>query len=318
MRALEKNIKGFNLLEVLIVIVIIGFISAVAYPNLSSWSKERKARGAAIKIKSLIEKINAQVQRGNYAFVQVFFIADATSVEVKSRGMKISTLNSKINDGGNVWNADATSRCNIISDTYWDDDPDEVDIMEVQKIELEDFNLSIVPVVGLSQNQIIDIETETNQRLEKYFTSQFAGINASLSKKIDFTNFLMRLIKIKKKPKIVILNTSKPLLSYLSPSFRVSESQAVIRYSFLSREFFMQINNVVLVSSMVIILWGTLAPIGYEVINGNLYSIGKPFFDFFFVPCLPQGSSSSFSALGARLAVLVTKSITVFLFVVSR
>jgi hypothetical protein len=57
-----------------------------------------------------------------------------------------------------------------------------------QKIELEDFNLSIVPVVGLSQNQIIDIETETNQRLEKYFTSQFAGINASLSKKIDFTN----------------------------------------------------------------------------------------------------------------------------------
>ena len=57
-----------------------------------------------------------------------------------------------------------------------------------QKIELEDFNLSIVPVVGLSQNQIIDIETETNQRLEKYFTSQFAGINASLSKKIDYTN----------------------------------------------------------------------------------------------------------------------------------
>ena len=138
MQALEKNIKGFNLLEVLIVIVIIGFVSAVAYPNLSSWSKERKARGAAIKIKSLMEKINAQVQRGNYAFVQVFFNAGTTSVEVKSRGMKISTLNSKINDGGNVWNADATSRCNIISDTYWDDDPDEVDIMEVQKIELEE------------------------------------------------------------------------------------------------------------------------------------------------------------------------------------
>ena len=59
-------------------------------------------------------------------------------------------------------------------------------------------------------------------------------------------------------------------------AFRASESQAAIRYSFLSREFFMQINNVVLVSSMVIILWGTLAPIGYEVINGNLYSIGKP------------------------------------------
>ena len=69
-------------------------------------------------------------------------------------------------------------------------------------------------------------------------------------------------------------------------AFRASESPAAIRYSFLSREFFMQLNNVVLVSSMVIILWGTLAPIGYEVINGNLYSIGKPFFDFFFVPLM--------------------------------
>ena len=138
MQVLEKNIKGFNLLELLIVIVIMGFVSAVAYPNLSGWSKERKARGAAIKIKSLIEKINAQVQRGNYSYVQVFFNAGTTMVEVKSRGMKISTLNSKINDGGNIWNTDASSRCNIVSDTYWDDDPDEVDILEVQKIELDE------------------------------------------------------------------------------------------------------------------------------------------------------------------------------------
>ena len=144
MQAQVKNIKGFNLLEVLIVIVIIGFVSAVAYPNLTNWSKERKGRGAAIKIKSLMEKINAQVQRGNYAFVQVYFNAATDegsgewSVFVKSRGMKVSTLNSKINDGGNVWNADATSRCNIISDTYWDDDPDDVEKLEIQKIELDE------------------------------------------------------------------------------------------------------------------------------------------------------------------------------------
>ncbi len=154
MQVLEKNIKGFNLLEVLIVIVIIGFISAVAYPNLSGWSKERKARGAAIKIKSLIEKINAQVQRGNYAFVQVFFNAGTTMVEVKSKGMKISTLNSKINDGDNVWNADATSRCNILSDTYWDDDPDEADILEVQKIELDEVmvNFEGISAICFSKN----------------------------------------------------------------------------------------------------------------------------------------------------------------------
>ena len=154
MQALVKNIKGFNLLELLIVIVIMGFVSAVAYPNLSGWSKERKARGAAIKIKSLIEKINAQVQRGNYAFVQVFFNAGTTMVEVKSRGMKISTLNSKINDGDNVWNADATSRCNILSDTYWDDDPDEADILEVQKIELDEVmvNFEGISAICFSKN----------------------------------------------------------------------------------------------------------------------------------------------------------------------
>ena len=138
MRALEKNIKGFNLLELLIVIVIMSFISAVAYPNLSDWSKERKARGAAIKIKSLMEKINAQVQRGNYAFVQVFFNADETSVLVKSRGMKISTLNSKINNGADEWNTTASSRCNIVSDTYWDDDPEDVDKLEIQRIVLDE------------------------------------------------------------------------------------------------------------------------------------------------------------------------------------
>ena len=149
MQVLEKNIKGFNLLELLIVIVIMGFVSAGAYPNLSGWSKERKARGAAIKIKSLMEKINAQVQRGNYAYVQVFFNAGTTNVQVKSKGMNISTLNSKINDGEDAWNTTAASRCNMASDTYWDDDPDGesiggtgTDILEVQKIELKDVMLS--------------------------------------------------------------------------------------------------------------------------------------------------------------------------------
>ena len=42
MRAQEKNIKGFNLLEVLIVIVIIGFVSAVAYPNLVIGQRKKR------------------------------------------------------------------------------------------------------------------------------------------------------------------------------------------------------------------------------------------------------------------------------------
>ena len=78
MRAQEKNIKGFTILELLVVIVIISVISAAAYPNFSSWQKERKVRGAAVEIKNLFTNISSQVQRGMYAFVQVDVVEDET------------------------------------------------------------------------------------------------------------------------------------------------------------------------------------------------------------------------------------------------
>ncbi len=124
MQVLEKNIKGFNLIELLVVIAIISVISAAAYPNFSSWKKAREVRGAAIKIKSLFTNINSQVQRGLYGFVQVEVRASTTGdkVEVISKGMKLSTLASKINDSDDAWNDPTliTSRC--ASDQDWDDD----------------------------------------------------------------------------------------------------------------------------------------------------------------------------------------------------
>ena len=72
MRVLAKNIKGFNIIELLIVIVIVGILSAVAYPNFNDWRGEREVRGASVKIKNAIQAINSQVQRGMYGFVQVY------------------------------------------------------------------------------------------------------------------------------------------------------------------------------------------------------------------------------------------------------
>ena len=57
-----------------------------------------------------------------------------------------------------------------------------------KQIKTKKFNTSIIPVLGLAQNQIVDVETETNQRIEKDFSSQFAGVNASISRKIDYNN----------------------------------------------------------------------------------------------------------------------------------
>ena len=145
MRVQDEKIKGFNVLELLIVIAIIGVLSAVAYPNFSEWQKDRETRKSVVKIKSLIEGINSQVQRGQYAFVQV----DVEEVElasgddgliVTSKGMKPKTLATLLNTEGSTWWVEPNGRCNIADEAYWDEDPDsdkDLDKIEVRQIVLD-------------------------------------------------------------------------------------------------------------------------------------------------------------------------------------
>ncbi|WP_415271566.1 prepilin-type N-terminal cleavage/methylation domain-containing protein [Candidatus Pelagibacter sp. Uisw_121] len=152
MRVQDEKIKGFNVLELIVVIAIIGVLSAVAYPNFSEWRKDRETRSAVVKIKSLIEGINAQVQRGQYAFVQVDveegrLINEDDGLIVTSKGMKPKTLATLLNNGESGWWVTPNERCNIVDEAdeaYWDEDPDpdrnqiiDLDKIEVRQIVLD-------------------------------------------------------------------------------------------------------------------------------------------------------------------------------------
>ena len=152
MRVQDEKIKGFNVLELIIVITIIGVLSAVAYPNFSDWRKDRETRNSVVKIKSLIEGINAQVQRGQYAFVQVDVEEGRLTNEddgliVTSKGMKPKTLATLLNNGESGWWVMPNERCKIVDEAdeaYWDEDPDpnrdqiiDLDKIEVRQIVLD-------------------------------------------------------------------------------------------------------------------------------------------------------------------------------------
>ena len=148
MQAQEKNIRGFNILELVVVLIICAVISAVAIPNMISWKSEREVRGAALKIKNLITGINSQVQRGLYGFVQVLIEENGGKILVTSKGMKIDNLTTRINDGANIWNRDVGSRCNTDDIDYWDDDGATSNKLEVSSLEFDDIAINFEDNIG--------------------------------------------------------------------------------------------------------------------------------------------------------------------------
>ena len=70
MQMQQKKIKGFTLLELMVVILIIGTVSTLGFTPFQKWRSDRMVRAGAVKVSSIIQDIYSQVQRGHYSFAQ--------------------------------------------------------------------------------------------------------------------------------------------------------------------------------------------------------------------------------------------------------
>ena len=63
--------KAFTIIELLVVLVIIGIFSAIAYPNVSSWITDREVRKEVYDVVNLIKERKSEVMNGKYGMVQI-------------------------------------------------------------------------------------------------------------------------------------------------------------------------------------------------------------------------------------------------------
>ena len=124
---LVKNTKGFSLLELLVVVAIIGIISGVAYPNFSSWKKDREARVFTEKVANLFSSISTSAQRGSYPYVQVYFKFDQGTFKVYGKGMLQDNMTKLLNVG-------TALNCSMVNTGYWSNH--EVKIIESDEVAL--------------------------------------------------------------------------------------------------------------------------------------------------------------------------------------
>jgi len=124
---LVKNTKGFSLLELLVVVAIIGIISGVAYPNFSSWKKDREARVFTEKVANLFSSISTSAQRGSYPYVQVYFKFDQGTFKVYGKGMLQDSMTKLLNAG-------TALNCSMVNSGYWSNH--EIKIIESDEVAL--------------------------------------------------------------------------------------------------------------------------------------------------------------------------------------
>ena len=115
----KQEIKGFTILELLVVITIVAIVSAVGYPNFMEWSEDRKVRKASEQIASMLTNINTQLQRGNFQYVQFQIIPGGTSsTTIRTKGIYQDTYSKNLNSKSGI-------QCSK-DNAYWDETVQEI------------------------------------------------------------------------------------------------------------------------------------------------------------------------------------------------
>ena len=95
----NQSTKGFTLLELMVVVAILGVISAVGIPNFLSWSTDRNVRSANENTASLITTLTTQPQRGVYPFTQILVTLNQNNtVVIEGKGKTRESISQLVED----------------------------------------------------------------------------------------------------------------------------------------------------------------------------------------------------------------------------